>query len=179
MTHISLSLSRCVCVCLSLWFSCSQKSYCNQLLNMDNLIMKVSALDVHLFVYLDQLPNSLLIDGALCSKSFVRWFDVRKLTYDRCTNFNYLWNRINWLRGYASESPGRRCMSVQRTSACMELLVDTVEPQSLTWWDCLCITMNETWWNIMARSLLWCWQIMTDPDAPSPSEPSMREWVHW
>ncbi|CAM6029249.1 unnamed protein product [Sphagnum balticum] len=21
--------------------------------------------------------------------------------------------------------------------------------------------------------------IMTDPDAPSPSEPSMREWVHW
>ena len=20
---------------------------------------------------------------------------------------------------------------------------------------------------------------MTDPDAPSPSEPSMREWVHW
>lgn len=70
--HISLSLSRCVCVCLSLWFSCSQKSYCNQLLNMDNLIMKVSALDVHLFVYLDELPNSLLIDGALCSKSFVR-----------------------------------------------------------------------------------------------------------
>lgn len=23
------------------------------------------------------------------------------------------------------------------------------------------------------------WQVMTDPDAPSPSEPSMREWVHW
>lgn len=22
-------------------------------------------------------------------------------------------------------------------------------------------------------------QVMTDPDAPSPSEPSMREWVHW
>lgn len=22
-------------------------------------------------------------------------------------------------------------------------------------------------------------QIMTDPDAPSPSEPSLREWVHW
>ncbi|BBH04169.1 Phosphatidylethanolamine-binding protein family protein [Prunus dulcis] len=21
--------------------------------------------------------------------------------------------------------------------------------------------------------------VMTDPDAPSPSEPSMREWVHW
>lgn len=21
--------------------------------------------------------------------------------------------------------------------------------------------------------------IMTDPDAPSPSEPSLREWVHW
>ncbi|EOY21256.1 PEBP (phosphatidylethanolamine-binding protein) family protein isoform 2 [Theobroma cacao] len=22
-------------------------------------------------------------------------------------------------------------------------------------------------------------KVMTDPDAPSPSEPSMREWVHW
>lgn len=22
-------------------------------------------------------------------------------------------------------------------------------------------------------------QVLTDPDAPSPSEPSMREWVHW
>ncbi|XP_057519791.1 protein MOTHER of FT and TFL1 isoform X3 [Amaranthus tricolor] len=22
-------------------------------------------------------------------------------------------------------------------------------------------------------------EVMTDPDAPSPSEPSMREWVHW
>lgn len=22
-------------------------------------------------------------------------------------------------------------------------------------------------------------QVMTDPDAPSPSEPIMREWVHW
>jgi len=22
-------------------------------------------------------------------------------------------------------------------------------------------------------------QVMTDPDAPSPSEPSMREWLHW
>ncbi|KAL9306525.1 Protein MOTHER of FT and TFL1 [Arabidopsis thaliana] len=21
--------------------------------------------------------------------------------------------------------------------------------------------------------------VMTDPDAPSPSEPNMREWVHW
>ncbi|GKV23648.1 hypothetical protein SLEP1_g33353 [Rubroshorea leprosula] len=21
--------------------------------------------------------------------------------------------------------------------------------------------------------------VMTDPDAPSPSEPTMREWVHW
>ncbi|KAL9856853.1 putative PEBP-like superfamily protein [Arabidopsis thaliana] len=24
-----------------------------------------------------------------------------------------------------------------------------------------------------------CMQVMTDPDAPSPSEPNMREWVHW
>jgi len=24
-----------------------------------------------------------------------------------------------------------------------------------------------------------CMQIMTDPDAPSPSEPTMREWIHW
>lgn len=22
-------------------------------------------------------------------------------------------------------------------------------------------------------------QVMTDPDAPSPSEPTMREWVQW
>lgn len=27
--------------------------------------------------------------------------------------------------------------------------------------------------------ILLLFQVMTDPDAPSPSEPSMREWVHW
>jgi hypothetical protein len=24
-----------------------------------------------------------------------------------------------------------------------------------------------------------CFQVMTDPDAPSPSEPTMKEWLHW
>jgi hypothetical protein len=25
----------------------------------------------------------------------------------------------------------------------------------------------------------WCLQLMTDPDAPSPSDPTMREYLHW
>jgi hypothetical protein len=30
-----------------------------------------------------------------------------------------------------------------------------------------------------ALTICMCMQVMTDPDAPSPSEPSMRELIHW
>ncbi|PQQ05244.1 protein MOTHER of FT and TFL1 isoform X1 [Prunus yedoensis var. nudiflora] len=36
---------------------------------------------------------------------------------------------------------------------------------------------SSTLWSLISLTL--CVSVMTDPDAPSPSEPSMREWVHW
>nr|QLM02225.1 mother of FT and TFL1 1 [Gomphichis scaposa] len=33
--------------------------------------------------------------------------------------------------------------------------------------------------NISGRPFDFFTLVMTDPDAPSPSEPSLREWVHW
>lgn len=33
--------------------------------------------------------------------------------------------------------------------------------------------------HISNKLMIWFLQVMTDPDAPSPSEPRMREWVHW
>jgi hypothetical protein len=32
---------------------------------------------------------------------------------------------------------------------------------------------------IAKRLMMFIKQVMIDPDAPSPSEPTMREWVHW
>ncbi|KAM0852620.1 hypothetical protein ACQ4PT_051634 [Festuca glaucescens] len=36
-------------------------------------------------------------------------------------------------------------------------------------------------WELAADDfpLAWCLQLMTDPDAPSPSDPTMREYLHW
>jgi hypothetical protein len=29
------------------------------------------------------------------------------------------------------------------------------------------------------KKIFWCAQVMVDPDAPSPSDPSLREYLHW
>ena len=45
----------------------------------------------------------------------------------------------------------------------------------------LCLVLTELILQVDSIIILFKWimQVMTDPDAPSPSEPSMREWVHW
>ncbi|CAN6478739.1 unnamed protein product [Victoria cruziana] len=41
------------------------------------------------------------------------------------------------------------------------------------------LTVDPPTVNIAGRVEQLYTLVMTDPDAPSPSEPSMREWVHW
>ncbi|XAR68389.1 hypothetical protein NMG60_11003490 [Bertholletia excelsa] len=41
------------------------------------------------------------------------------------------------------------------------------------------VTSEPPMISILAHSHELFTLVMTDPDAPSPSEPSMREWVHW